>query len=457
VLSARDAPGNPGRFPIGRTMCSVESRNQVRRGGRQGFCSRKWEQTLAGGWPLIRLKVQLTLRRLRSLILVLVALPAFLVPVLVMRLMRPWLQIRLGKFESEGIGHFALPVEVYLSEVDSGFHAPSGKFLDIWYVGKVVCNRVLLEKWARIFKIWPREIVKPIDDLNRFLPGGEAHRIPYRTILERDTPWQFCDIHETLDRTPPHLQFTADEDAEGVAALDRMGIDRNSPIVCFVIRDPAYYNETHLRWDHRNTSVSLLLPAMRDLAESGYTVIRMGARVNEPLQTANPAIVDYATNGMRTELLDLLLISGCKFMVSTGTGLDSVAPTFRRPLVITDFAQFGDMDLHGKSAMFVPKHFWSIREKRMLTFVEIFELGAHLFTLSMQYVSAGVESVDNTPDEICAVVDEMERRLSGTWVSDPEEEILQNRFRTMWPQRTKGRPLQARIGTEFLRQHPELL
>jgi putative glycosyltransferase (TIGR04372 family) len=115
------------------------------------------------------------------------------------------------------------------------------------------------------------------------------------------------------------------------------------------------------------------------------------------------------------------------------------------------------MDWHGNYLIFIPKRFWSNVEKRFLTFAEIFRLGAHLFSMTWQYRREGIEWVDNDVDEIRAVVLEMEQRLSGSWVSNPEDEELQSRFRSIWPLRQNGRPLQARIGADFLRQHPELL
>jgi putative glycosyltransferase (TIGR04372 family) len=193
------------------------------------------------------------------------------------------------------------------------------------------------------------------------------------------------------------------------------------------------------------------------MTQIGYKAIRMGSKVHEALQTSNPSIVDYASNDMRTELLDLYLVSLCKFFVTTGTGLEAVAQVFRRPLVFVNFPQFGHMDLMENTALFLPKHFWSIQEKRMLTFPEIFQSGAHVFTLQAQYQRANIESVDNTPEEIVAIVSEMEQRLSGTWVGCTEDEALQDRLRAIWPHRSSGGPLMARMGMQFLRQHPELL
>jgi putative glycosyltransferase (TIGR04372 family) len=421
------------------------------------FSERHWEQIREGGWPELKSKLQHFLKRLKYIIILSLTFPLFIIPVAAIYMIRPWLLVRLGKLESEGIGHFSLPVEIYLSETDCGFHNPGQNVFDIWYLNKIVCNRVLEEKWRPFFRIWPRYVVKPIDNLIRFIPGGKVHQVPYRYIDDRSTPWQNIDIHNVLEETAPHLVFSADEEALGNRILQDMGIGENNPIVCFIVRDGAYFNEAHLKWNHRNASVHLLIPAMELLTELDYKAVRMGAKVNEALQTSNPSIIDYAGNGVRTELLDVFLISHSKFMVSTGTGLDALAPTFRRPLVHLNLAQFGFVDEMGKSVIFTPKHFWSISDKRMLTFSEIFKSGAHLFTLYAQYQKANIEPVDNTPDEICAVVSEMERRLSGTWENDPEDEVLQDCLRAIWPLRAESRPLQARIGTEFLRKHIGLL
>ena len=93
----------------------------------------------------------------------------------------------------------------------------------------------------------------------------------------------------------------------------------------------------------------------------------------------------------------------------------------------------------------------------MLTFREIFERSALLYTLRAHYDEAGIEPVDNTSEKIAAVVLKMEQRIAGQWIGDHEDDILQERFRTIWPLRRNSRPLQARIGTEFLRERREWL
>ena len=69
----------------------------------------------------------------------------------------------------------------------------------------------------------------------------------------------------------------------------------------------------------------------------------MGVIVNKKFNTNNNKIIDYATNGMRTELLDLFLCSRCEFCISTSLGLDSVIDVFRKPLLITNFTPFSNL------------------------------------------------------------------------------------------------------------------
>ena len=421
------------------------------------FIRRQLKDIRAGGAMALRskvVKVVVLFKYVFYLSLVCSIFSPFLV---VIRLMRPWLLVRIGKLESSGIGHLTLPVEIFLCELECGLHNPGQRFFDIWYAEKIVSNRTLLNKWGYFLAIGPRWILKPIDLLNQLIPGGIPHIIPYRYIDNR-TPWQVCDIHNVLKKTHPHITFSKEEESLAIAALESMAIKENDSIICFMARDKEFYSENHGRWDHRNSSVDTIADVMNDLTPLGYKAVRMGAKVAAPLKSVNSSMIDYSNNGMRSELLDLFLISRCRFMVSTGTGLDSLAPTFRRPFVYVNFAEFGNADLLGSDSIFIPKKFWSLIEMRFLTFSEIFKLGAHLFTLTWQYKKAGIEWVDNEVEEIRAVVFEMEQRLSGTWIKNPEDEALQCRFRSLWPVRTAGlNSLQIRIGAEFLRQNQELI
>ena len=68
-------------------------------------------------------------------------------------------------------------------------------------------------------------------------------------------------------------------------------------------------NENH-DWkyhDFRDSNIQNYIPAMENLSELGLYAVRMGAVVKGRLNTANPAIFDYANCGKRTDFLDIYL------------------------------------------------------------------------------------------------------------------------------------------------------
>jgi putative glycosyltransferase (TIGR04372 family) len=75
----------------------------------------------------------------------------------------------------------------------------------------------------------------------------------------------------------------------------------------------------------------------------------MGALVKEPLVSRNPKVIDYASNGMRTEFLDVFLGAHCNFCISTGSGWDSIPTIFRRPIMFVNH-----LPIFGPSAITLP-------------------------------------------------------------------------------------------------------
>ena len=49
------------------------------------------------------------------------------------------------------------------------------------------------------------------------------------------------------------------------------------------------------------------------LAKLNYKVFRIGSNVVKPIRIINKNIIDYPVSGIRTELLDLFLVSKCEF------------------------------------------------------------------------------------------------------------------------------------------------
>jgi len=290
------------------------------------FLNRQFKQISVGGWSVFFRK---PLKLISPVCETILLLPAALA-VLIVRALSPFVIIRFGHLDSGRIGHFAANTEVYLCERDAGMHGK--RVVDIFYHRLPACNEQLKKMWDRVLPVF--NLASLLDRVNRFIPGGREHIIPRRDHQDRD-------IYGLVSRTKPHLSFTHAEESLGFCKLSELGIPRDKPFVCFYVRDSAYLKAKfpHIDWsyhDYRDSSIHDCIPAAEELTRRGYFMIRMGAIVQERINSANPMIIDYAING-RSDFLDVYLSSKCRFFVSSPVGLASLPMIFRRPIAWVNF------------------------------------------------------------------------------------------------------------------------
>jgi putative glycosyltransferase (TIGR04372 family) len=427
------------------------------------FIMRQIRQLLKADWSLWKRKLKLLSLVLSRLPIQLIAFLPALILVLTARLIRPIFLIRFENFISNRIGHFALNIEQYLCELDAGINIPKTRFFDIWYHSCTPCNYQLARMWKRVLHIGPAILFELVGNINDVIPGGELHRIDW-SIVGRDR-----DVHNLLDKFPPHISFLPNEERRGKMGLRSLGIPDDAPFVCLTVRDSAYLNDQspHLDWSRhnfRNCDIQNYILVSRKLAERGYYVIRIGAVVKEAMDVDHPMIIDYATNGMRSDFMDIYLGAKCTFCISTSLGFDSVPIIFRRPVVFVDSSPLEVIRTWSIDYISTFKKYWKRDEDRFMTFQEIFESGAGKFTVQSEFEALGIDLVESTPEEIADVVLEMDERLRGVWKSTQEDERLQQSFWEMFPRgflKNASIPLHgeiySRVGVEFLRQHREWL
>jgi len=383
--------------------------------------------------------------------------------VLVIRLIRPWLLVRWGNLNSLRIGHLVSNTEIYLCEQDAGINVPNQRHVDLFFAEKPISNQQLVTMWKRVMRIWPAWIlVRIIWRVNQLIPGGAVHEIGTNTQSSRD-------VNNLYDRFPPHLEFVPEEAVRGEAGLRALGVPPGTPYVCLIVRDSAYLNEQlpSGNWNYhsyRDSDIQHYILAAEELADRGYYVIRMGARVKEAMKTTHSRIIDYATNGMRSDFMDVYLGAKCEFCIGTGTGFDSVPRTFRRPIVYVNYVPLGYLWTFSAQVLSITRHHYAEAENRDLALDEIFAQDVGFSLHTSDYESKGIELIEQTPEEIRDVVIEMAERLNGTWQPHEDDEALQKRFWEIFNEAMdnyQGRPLhgeiRARFGAHFLRNNQEWL
>ena len=406
-------------------------------------------------------KIKLFLRNTFKLPRYILAIPA----VLLMRLVRPLLLVRVGDLISNRIGHFACNTELYLCERDAGINVPNQNYIDLFYMYEPFCNQQLALMWKRELRIWPSWILGAIDRVNLFIPGGDLHVVGQNTQNDRD-------VHNLLGHFPPHLQFTTEEENRGESGLRAMGMPMGVQFVCLIVRDSAYL-DTNLAYGNyekynyhnfRDCDVQNFVLASEELAERGYFVIRMGVKVHSAINSTHPKVLNYASNGLRSDFMDIYLGAKCSFCISVGTGFDAVPLIFRRPIVYVNMVPVGYFFTFVNKILGNFKHHIDTVSNRELSLSEILSCGLGFSLKTSDYEKKGVDLIENTPEEIRDVAIEMVERLNDTWQEHPEEESQQQRFWEIFPSDAvdhNGKMLHgeifSRFGSTFLRDNPDWL
>ena len=433
------------------------------------FILKNFQQIKLGGYIVF-------LKKIRSLIFLALQIPIYIAAfpiVFVARLIKPFFLIRLGELPSGRIGHFSMNVELYCCEKKAGINTPSQKYIDLFFLNKVVCNKQLEKMWRRKLIVLPRWFLFPISKVNTFLnkliSGENFHMIGSNNIAEISANSD-RDIYNLLEKFKPHISFTNDEEQKAKKILTDFGIAENSKFVCLLVRDSAYLDRAKdlenipNRFDYhsyRDADIDKFILASEELANRGYYVFRMGAKVLKPMRSSNPKIIDYANSKLRSDFMDIYLGAKCTFCISVGgAGFFGIPFIFRRPNAYI-MVPFGHLCTGNKYDLMITKNHISKKSKKKLTFSEIFSSNVALCSSSVDFELNGIKLEDNSPKEIRDLVVEMDERINGNYKETNEDRMLQKRFWSTYEENMKRLNLKksihgkikARFGAKFLREN----
>jgi len=385
--------------------------------------------------------------------------------VIIIRLLQPFILIRIGFLISSRIGHFAGNTELYLCEKDFGINVPNQRYYDIFYFRyKPISNTFLAKKIKKLIPVYPKYILEPILYLNRFLPGFRKFEVGQNTLNDRD-------VNNLLDRSKIHLKFTKEEIEYGDRLLEILGIPKNSKIVCLLVRDSSYllkkFGPGYEYHNFRDSNVNNYIEAAEELTKLGYYVVRMGEMVKDKFISSNNRIIDYANTKNRSPFLDIYLGYKCMFAISTSSGWDAVpSHLFKKPILYTNYVPIILMSTFSNKYLLTTKKYYDIKINQFIKFSDIYNRNLSYLTKDQDYIKSNIILIENTPKELKDAALEMHALITNKFILNPEDQILQNQFWTQFPKFVKSPVYQknflhgeikAIMSPSFLRNNNTLL
>jgi putative glycosyltransferase (TIGR04372 family) len=273
-----------------------------------------------------------------------------------------------------------------------------------------------------------------------FFPDGEG--LPYSHAAAKiQNRWE-------AENRPPLFARREETDAAVRVLRRQLGIPEAAWYACLHVRESGFHSRWNQVWEQaRDADIRTYGAAIKTIVERGGYVIRMGDPSMPPLPPIEGAI-DYAHSELKCEYADILLLGAARFFMGTNSGLSIVPGIYGVPCVLTNWVPIGVPNWFNKDLM-IPK---LLRYKGSRDFVSIEEmLASNLgYVQNPRDLPAGLEFVDNTPEELAAVVTQMLRELDGE-VDEVRDRVLEEEYFTLAVRHGSYRG--SRIGTAFIHEH----
>lgn len=409
-----------------------------------GFKSRIWEiLALVQQRGLIWFLGKASLR--------LMALPFMLLgflPALILR----FCGIRILNVGYQRIGHLALEPDCYIKEEMLGLHPP---------YKAVVCaprNKTANPHLVRYWNRYVHFITSPVLCLAlRPICGQRAVRFDLRryTAGMNETP-SYIAVQAAWRGRPPLLELTETDRRRGAARLRELGVPEGAWFVCIHNREGGYSPVDEHVHSYRNSEIDSYLLAMEAIIARGGWCIRIGDRAMKKLPSME-RVVDYAHHELRADWMDIFLCASCRFFLGNSSGAFLLSSIFGVPAALANLAPFSAVLPFQKDDLGIPKLLWSENDNRLLGFKEALDSPIATARHAADYVRAGVLVIDNSAEEIRDLALEQLGRVEGRLQYSPEDDMLQERFKSLLRPGHYTYGSSSRVSREFLRKYSYLL
>ena len=330
-----------------------------------------------------------SVRRSLVILLRLSVLPALFISFAILRLFWPRRVVRVVIMEPRFFGHQCLEPEVFWNDWQSAIEQGSS---DIWLcsLGKrsAAASQFVWDLRKQSFPVVPSWLVTSVAFWQ------ESLRLPQLQIKHADYHrLNFLTSRETT--LPPPSAF----DVRRRRILSQLAVPER-PYAILTVRETAQGE------DLRNRDIREFEPSIVRLIKSGFNVIRLTSRTDNPLNFASPHLLDWQVRVSGEPGDELALVSGSSLVISTTTGIDCLALAYRRPVLYVDAARLFYVFMGTDYTTFQMPQMVDTKSGVLLDLEQILDRGLGWTKHSDAFLDADVRVLNSSPERLAEVVAE---------------------------------------------------
>jgi len=349
------------------------------------------------------------------------------------------------------IGHLAAEPDSFLKARALGLVGP-GRYFMLAPV-RSVANAAMLDYWRPHVTVIEHPLVCWI--VGAMSRWAVMKHDMSRYVLKLDASQEIYSINAAWAGRAPLLHLTEADREWSDRKFAELGLPEGAWYVCIHVREPGFSPADEAAHSYRNSDPRAVMAAIAEIVSRGGWCVRMGDPSMTPLQSIE-GVIDYAHHPLRSARMDILLCARARFFLGNTSGLTLVSSVFGVPSALANLVPLSVLAFL-PSDIGIPKLVRSIRENRILLFGEILGTAVGDYRYTRLYTEAGLEVIENSPEEIRELAVEMIERINGQYIPDAGADNLQSRFMALLRPGHYAYGSAARVGAAFLRRHANLL
>ena len=250
--------------------------------------------------------------------------------------------------------------------------------------------------------------------------------------LIKHSPGQERDLKNFNDFKPSYIQFNNKEKRFAKDIVKEFGLSPKDKFVCLTVRDSLYLKKTFPknnfeRWNYRDYDINLFKLACEEITKKGYYVFRMGKIVQNKIDIKNNMVIDYPFSPLKSDFLDIYLLSNCEFCLTTDLGLDSIPFISRKPIAsITDPISL--MKFSSRKYLNIFSYYFHEKKKRFLNLREIFEYKLAFFDSYTDFEGTNIKLIKPNKEDIKNLALDMIEYVNNDFKLTHENLKINNEF-----------------------------
>lgn len=326
-----------------------------------------------------------------------------------------------------GIGETVPRLFMFLKDKDksdkSSFSLILPTYSPGYYTGGIINNRIFDIYGKKIHFITKKNI-----GFWKYVTVFHADRIS----VENFDVYKYRDCSATflVDVGKPLITFSSELEQYAKKKMQEMGI--KGDYICIHAREVATktnnFISTYADTSIIDADINSYKLACDYMQRQGCQLVRIGK--DESRKCEIEGVIDYA-NDFYDELMDFYLLANCKFIIGGMAGIVAVASFWGRPILQVNTLSFcyGQESLpRTRYDLYIPKKFYSKREKRFLNLYETWDISFKCDRYNERFIKEEIEVIDNTGEEILNAVIEMNDKLNHRWEQTEEEKKCMEKY-----------------------------